>query len=123
MAGWAASLRNQILDKILRDTNFEIDGPLKVSLHTADPGLTGANEVTGGSYARQNIAFDAASAGAADSTATVDFTAMPACTVTHISIWDNATFMMSGPLAASKTVNSGDTFELAADDVDVILNA
>ena len=49
-----------------------------VSLHTADPGVTGANEVTGGAYARQGpIAF--ANAGAdptvASNSAIVTFSA------------------------------------------------
>lgn len=40
---------NSILDTML--------GTAFLSLHTGDPGATGANEVTGGSYARQACAF------------------------------------------------------------------
>ena len=34
-------------------------GSFTVSLHTADPGTTGANEVHGGGYARQPAEFSA----------------------------------------------------------------
>jgi len=49
-----------------------------LSLHTADPGTTGANEVSGGSYARQAITFGAASGGTGASTNAQTFSNMPA---------------------------------------------
>lgn len=60
-----------------------------VALHTADPGETGANEVSGGTgpYARQQAAFGAASAGAVANSAQIDFAGMPATTVWAWSIW------------------------------------
>lgn len=48
-----------------------------LSLHTADPGTTGANEVTGSGYARQAITFGAASGGTAASSNSQTFTNMP----------------------------------------------
>lgn len=44
------------------------------SLHTADPGTTGASEVTGGSpaYARKALAWTAGTTGTATATATYD---------------------------------------------------
>jgi hypothetical protein len=48
-----------------------------LSLHTADPGTTGASEVTGGSYARQAITFGSASAGVQSSTNSQTFAGMP----------------------------------------------
>src|SRR5690606_22130326 len=60
-----------------------------LSLHTAFPGSTGANEVTGGSYARQAVTFGAASAGSRSmsASATAD---VPACTVAWVGLWDTA---------------------------------
>jgi hypothetical protein len=49
-----------------------------LSLHSADPGTTGATEVSGGSYARQSIVFGSATAGVVTSTTAQNFTAMPA---------------------------------------------
>ena len=49
-----------------------------LALFTTDPGTTGASgEVTGGSYARQAIAFGSASAGSQASTNAQNFTGMP----------------------------------------------
>ncbi len=44
--------KNKILDYLLKGIAFTVN-PVYVSLHTATPGLTGASEVSGGSYARQ----------------------------------------------------------------------
>jgi len=49
-----------------------------LALYTTDPSTTGASgEVTGGSYARQGIAFGSASAGSQASTNAQTFTGMP----------------------------------------------
>lgn len=49
-----------------------------LALFTSDPGTTGASgEVTGGSYARQSIAFGSAAAGSQASTTAQNFTSMP----------------------------------------------
>jgi hypothetical protein len=124
--GWASGLRNDVLNYLLRNTvggMLPIGGGIKVGLHTGDPGNTGANQVAGGSYAQQTIAFNAAAAGAVESSADVNFTDMPAVTVTHGSIWkSDGTFMMGGALTTPKTTNAGDTFVLTAADVDVLLS-
>lgn len=83
-------LENKILDKVFRNTDFTVSTPY-ISLHTADPGETGANEVTGGSYARQAASFSAASGGNTKNTANITFTGMPSCTVVGIGIWDSST--------------------------------
>ena len=49
-----------------------------LALFTSDPGTTGASgEVTGGSYARQSIAFGSATSGSQASTTAQNFTLMP----------------------------------------------
>lgn len=42
-----------------------------ISLHSADPADTGANELTGGGYARQQVAFGAAAAGTLSNTGAI----------------------------------------------------
>ena len=63
-----------------------------VSLHTADPGTTGASEATGGSpaYARKPVTFTAGSVDGIVSGTAVVFD-VPAGTYTHIGLWDLAT--------------------------------
>jgi hypothetical protein len=86
-------LENKILDKVLKDTAFTT-APVFIALHTADPGETGANEVSGGSYARQQVAaagWNAAAAGLADNAGVVNFTGMPVVAapgVVAVSLWD-----------------------------------
>ena len=105
----ATTRRNAWIDAV-----FNATGAAYLSLHTADPGATGASEVTGGSYARQSITKAAAVTGLFTSTADIDFTGMPACTVTHAGVWDAiaGAYQWGGALTAQKTTNAGDTFRI-----------
>lgn len=82
---------------------------LYLSLHTGDPGSTGATEATGGSpaYARQSAGFTA-SAGTATSTQ-VTFN-VPAGTYGYFGIWSastSGTFYGGGALSpSSQTLSS-----------------
>lgn len=60
-----------------------------ISLHTGDPGTGTANEITGGSYARQNTTFGAAANGQRVSTQ-VTFSIPPATTVAWVVVWNAA---------------------------------
>lgn len=116
---------NELLDALLNNGSFASGATVYVSLHTADPGEDGATEASGGSYARQaSGGFAAAAAGTTDNDAIIDFTSMPAATITHVGIWDAVSagnFLIGGALSASKTTNAGDTFRIAAGDLDVTL--
>jgi hypothetical protein len=116
---------NKLLDAVFNAASFGLAGDPYVSLHTADSGETGASEVAGGSYARVQAAFDTAASGAVSNTAIIDFTGMPAATVTHVGIWDASgagNFLWGGALAAPKTTGAGDTLRLPAGDLDVTLD-
>lgn len=88
-----------------------------VSLHTADPGNTGAGEATGGAYARQGpVAFTNAGANptVASNSAILTFPQATASwgTVGWFGVWDAASagnFLGSGALTAPGPVNNGDT--------------
>jgi len=80
-----------------------------VSLHTGDPGSTGASEVAGGNpaYARKALVFPAAANGATSATE-VTFDA-PAGAFSHFGIWSAATggtFRGGGTLAVTQTLAS-----------------
>lgn len=116
---------NKILDHMLRNQAFSPPATVYVSLHTANPGEDGASEVTGGSYARQSVSFNAAAAGLIDNDAVIEFIDMPAETVTHAGIWDAASggnFLWGGALSVPKSMNAGDTFRFPAGDLDVTAN-
>lgn len=94
MASKSAYLRDAIYNAILRATPFTGAATLYMSLHTATPGLTGANEVAGNAYTRIVVSFGAPTSGAGISGVTVTFPApTPANwgTITHFGLWDAAT--------------------------------
>lgn len=119
MAGLSDNQELAVLNAIFRGVAYtNPTTPIKLALYTADPGEAGtSNEVTGGSYARQTVTFNAASAGSIAVAADVSFTGMPAVTVTHWGCWDSAAtpvFLGGGTLTASKVVGAGDTFVFTA---------
>jgi hypothetical protein len=93
-----------------------------VSLHTADPGNTGASEISGGGYVRQGpIAFTSAGNNptVASNSAILTYPAATASwgTISFFGIWTAAsggTFQGSGAVTTPKAVNSGDTARFAA---------
>jgi len=85
------------------------------SLHTGDPGSTGASEATGGSYTRVAVTWPAASSGSA--TGTCPAHSVPAgTTVTHGGLWtavSGGSFVTGAALSASETFAGAGTYQLA----------
>jgi hypothetical protein len=83
-----------------------------VSLHTADPGTTGASEnANTGSYARQACSWNAASGGAKTNSSSLTFSTAGTVAVTHFGTWSSATYAagtyaIGGALASSVTAAS-----------------
>jgi hypothetical protein len=114
----AANLANSWLN-MLRNTAFVEKATVAVKLHTGDPGSAGtanASSVT----TRPAVTFSAAASGSMSSSNTPSWASWAGTNgevVTHISVWDSTTagnFLFSVALAASKTVNTGDTLNLTA---------
>ena len=88
------------------------------SLHDDHPVETGANELTGGSYARQTIVFGSASGGTAANTAQEewDLTGVTSGTVFFVGLFDASSagnFLWSIPLGGTaNTFTAEDTGEL-----------
>lgn len=61
-----------------------------LSMHTGDPGDTGANEVTGGSYTRQAITWAPAADGAKSITNAPVFQIPAGTAITHFGLWSAA---------------------------------
>lgn len=78
--------KNLMLDQLAAVAVF-------ASMHTADPGTTGANEVSGGvpAYARKAISWNPATAGNLDNNANPVFDIPSATTVTHVGLWSAVT--------------------------------
>lgn len=88
----STTTRNGMLNG-LRNVAYQVAATY-LSLHTAHPGTTGTSEVTGGSYARQLTALDAAASGATQNTDAKQISGMPdttAAPVVAIGLWDAVT--------------------------------
>ena len=117
---------NKLLDAICRNISFQASP--YASLHSADPALTGANELSGNGYGtRPAVTFGAASGGATDNIATVS---LPTATgdwtaATHQGLWDAATdgnFLWGGALTDARTVLSGESAEWAVGALDAAIS-
>jgi len=114
---------NLVLDWLLSTATATRPTAWYLSLHTGDPGLTGANELVVGTdadYVRKAITFAAAASLAKATDAGVTWTANAGATpyiVTHIGIWDALTagnFLAYGALAVPEPVAAGGALNLAA---------
>jgi hypothetical protein len=88
-----------------------------VSLHTATPGTTGTSEVTGGTYIRVAVTWNAPSAGAVTNSNAITINLPAATTATHFGIWSASTagtYYLGGALTASVGGGSAATVTIAA---------
>lgn len=122
-------LENKLLDHSLGTTAYTQPTNVYVGLHTGSPldDNSGANEISGGSYARQSATFAAASGGSASTSATITFPAATASwgTISHISIYDASTagnLLFHGAVTTSKTIESGDTFQISSGNLTISLD-
>ena len=129
-------LENKLLDHAFGGGDYTREATLHFGLSSTDPGDDGqtATEPSTGSYARvakTNNAtnFPAASAGAKSNGTAITF---PTATgswgaLGYFVVWKHSTnhaaadFIGGGSLAASKTIDSGDTAEFAIGDFDITL--
>ena len=127
MAAMSDYLERKLLDHTLGTAAYTHPSQAYLALHTADPtDAAGGAECSGRSYARQTIDFNAAAGagGAVTNSTEENFTGMPACTVTHIGIWDassSGNLLYHGIVSSSKAVADGDTISLAAGQLTVTL--
>jgi hypothetical protein len=119
-------LENKLLDHFLGTTSYTSPATVYVALYTVAPtDSTAGTEVTGGSYARQAVTFDAAASGATQNDSDIDFPGMPSCTVVAIGIHDALTsgnLLVHGTLTANKSLDAGDTLRIATGDLDISID-
>ena len=117
--GFTNTVKNAMLE--LLDESGGSQSITHVSLHTADPGTTGASEVTGGSYARVAVTWGSAASGVKSNTGSLAFNVPAGTTVTHIGGWSastSGTFRGGGALGASQPFATSGTYTIAAGDLD-----
>ena len=92
---------------------------------TATNDTSGGTEVTGGSYARQTVAWTVTGDTAAN-TSTITFPTASASqgTITHVAIHDAVTAgnrLFHGAVTTSKSIDTGDTFQITAGSLTITL--
>lgn len=73
------------------------------SLHDADPGTTGADEISGGTpaYARVAITWNAGSVDGQIVSSPIEFDVPAGTTITHVGLWEGGTFKDKVAVAAT----------------------
>ena len=96
-----------------------------LALFTSSPNAGGGGtEVSGGSYARQSVAFGAISSGSMRNTSAITFTNLPAATITHFAVLSASTagtMRVYGALNASAAVISGDQVQFPVGSITINL--
>jgi hypothetical protein len=134
VAAFTDYLEGAFINASLRGVNFTAPTSVFVSAHTAAPtdAAPSTGESGGTSYARVAVASTTANwaaPGAGGTTSNNNAITWPAAgsnwgTITHIAIWDAATngnALYHGALTASKAVDTGDTLQIAAGELDITL--
>ena len=127
MAALSNYLENALINATLRNTAYTSPSTVYVGLFTSDPTDAGSGtEVSGGSYARKAMAFDAPSNGASVNSSAVEFDQATGNwgTITHFALFDALTtgnMLYHGALTTSKTIETGDVFKFADSSVTVTL--
>jgi len=125
MSAMSDYLENEILDHILGTGAYTMPTTVYVGLSTGSfNDDNSGTELSGSGYARQSIAFGAASSGTASNSGAVDFPAATGSwgTVSHFGIFDASTggnLLIHGALTASKAVDTGDILRIATGDMDI----
>ena len=124
--GIAAAQANAILDAYCRSVTYTDPVAFYVKLHLGDPGAAGANGAAANTT-RQAVTFSAASGGAITNSVAVTWTSVSTTeTYAYVSFWDASTagnFLGSDALETARAVTAGDTFTIAAGDLDITLGA
>lgn len=120
-------LELELLDHSLGTASWTMPVTVYLALFTDDPTDAGTGtEVSGGSYAREAAAFDAAAAGATANTSNIPFTTATGSwgTISHWGIYDAATvgnLLWHGDFDVGKAIGSGDTAQVNAGELDITL--
>lgn len=127
MAEFSNYLENAVINAVLRNTSYTSPTTVYVGLYTTDPtDADSGTEVSGGSYARTSVTFDAPSNGVTQNTADLTFPTATASwgTVTHIGLHDASTggnLLFHTALDTSKAIDSGDIFKITTGNLTVTL--
>lgn len=114
-------LKNKIIKHVLGEESFTMPTNVYLALYQTDPTVADVgSEVSGGSYARQQLSFATAVDGAKTSNTAETFSSMPATTVTHWGIRDASSggnLLYFGAFDLPIQLNAGNNLPIASGDI------
>jgi hypothetical protein len=113
MAGLVNAGKNLLLDGLGSGVTF-------VTLHTADPGVSGSAEISASPYARKSVAWAAAASGSVSSASTIVFDIPGSTTINHLGYWSASsagTFYGSRALDTEQTYATPGTYTIASGNI------
>ena len=113
MAGLVDDGKNLLLEGFSSSVAF-------VSLHTADPGVSGSAEVTGGSYTREGVSWAAPASASVSTSASIVFDVPGSTTITHLgyhSASTSGTFYGSRALDTQQEYATAGTYTIASGNI------
>lgn len=118
--GLSVTVANGLVDAICSAVDFTAPVEFWVKLHTGDPGDDGTANAAG-ETTRQQAAFNAADAGAADTSADLAWISVSDTEIySYLSFWDDSAagnFLGSNRLVSARSVTAGDDFTISAGDL------
>jgi hypothetical protein len=103
MAGLVDNGKNALLNGLTASVAY-------TSLHTADPGLSGSAEVTGGAYTREDVSWAAAASASVSTSASIVFDVPGSTTIDHLGYWSAST---AGTFFGSRALDTAQTYATA----------
>jgi len=138
MAGFSNVVENAVLNNLFNGTTISLSGSwspgdtLYVSLHTSDPGETGANEVPGtlAGYARKaHSSWTTSASGTLSNDGDITFATITdtvdSATVTHVGIFTASSggdFICGGAVGTDKTIAENDIPKILDGELDISLD-
>lgn len=126
MSAKSAYLRSALIQHALGESSFTMPSGAYLALYTSDPTIDNTGtEVSGGSYARQQISWSAEADGILENDTALSFSALPNIvtgTVTHWGILDASSggnLLYFGQFDTPIVVVSGDSLTVAVGNVSI----
>ena len=120
---WGTTTLENIVNALFRNISYVV-AQAYASLHTASPGVIGANEYASNGCARFAVSFGAAGAGtiANDAAAQSPLASGDWTEVTHMGFWtlgSGGVFLLSKKLTTARTIRTGKRFRSAIGEITV----
>lgn len=129
--GLSNYLETKLIDHLLRGVPYTPPSTVYISVHTGDPGETGASEVSGNGYGRYGYTCNQTTWSNIDGVAkNSNLITLPVATgnwgtVTHFGIWDAPTggnLLFSGALSVIRVVSQGDVVSFPVDFLNIVFD-